>query len=275
MKTVLLRDGCFPDQHSATLADAAAHERPALMAWHRIGYGEGAGRSVVFTDHCLKEVITSPARRKVAWLIEPPSINPVSYQTVVALRDHFDAVITHQRDLAQRLDGFWYPFGGSRIKAEDRHFATKVGNVCIIASSKRSAPGHRLRHEVIRRYPEIDAYGPEYGGAISHASVLPRYRYAVVIENERSADWLTEKLIDCLLVGVIPIYWGAPIAPALFRSGGIWPWSEAGELGTLLQQATPERYNELIDVVLANAIRARRYICAEDWITRIYPDVWG
>lgn len=275
MITVNLRDGCFPDQYSATLAGDAAGERPTLLEWRRIAPGEGADSTVVFTDFCLSEAATSPARRKVAWLIEPPSINPVSYQTVYEMRHHFDAVLTHQRGFAKYIKGLWYPFGGTRIPATGRVIGVKDRDICIIASEKRSAPGHRLRHEVIARYGDrLDVYGPEHGGAVAHKDILPRYRYAVVIENEQSADWFTEKLIDPLLVGTIPLYCGVPLAEVFGWNEMGWEWGTFERFEYLLNLATQARYEYFVPFIGKNAETAQRYICAEDSIMRLYPDLF-
>ena len=271
MITVNLRDGCFPGQHSATLAGDAANERPRLMQWRRIAPGAGAGETVVFTDFCLTEAPTSPAARKIAWLIEPPSINPVSYQTLRELRGSFDAVFTHQRDVARELGGLWCPFGGSRIPAAERVIAAKDRNVCIIASEKCSAPGHRLRHEVIARFgAHLDVYGPDYGGRVAHRDILPRYRAAVIIENEQSDNWFTEKLIDPLLVGTIPIYWGADFAVD-FPS--VHFWEDWTDLGICIRAVDAEVYADMADQIRTSAVLAQQYICAEDWIARSYPDI--
>lgn len=190
MIAVALRDGSFPGQRSATLADQAADEGPRLMRWERIGPGEGAGRTVVFTDMCLTEAANSPAARRIAWLLEPPSINPASYAYVLARRHVFDVVLTHQDDVAQQVDGLWYAFGGSRMPRARRVFEPdKRANVCMIVSHKATAPGHKLRHEVARRFgDQVDVYGDGYGPAVHHADVLPAYRYAIVIENDWSGD---------------------------------------------------------------------------------------
>lgn len=271
MITVNLRDGCFPLQYSATLAADAAEERPRLMQWRRIAPGEGAGETVVFTDFCLEEAPSSPAAEKIAWLIEPPSINPVSYQRLRELRSHFDVVFTHQREVAKELGGIWYPFGGSRIPAAERVIGLKDRDICIIASEKRSAPGHRLRHEVISRFrDELDVFGPDYGGPVAHRNILWHYRYAVVIENERSDAWFTEKLIDCLLVGTIPLYWGASFARD-FPS--VQHWNSWAELAAHINAASPWGYLAASNAVISSAALAQQYICAEDWIARSWPDM--
>jgi hypothetical protein len=64
----------------------------------------------------------------------------------------------------------------------------------------------------------VDVYGrgwpktlPNYRGVcMSKADVLRRYRYALVFENQRQPGYVTEKFLDCLLDGTVPIYWGDP-----------------------------------------------------------------
>jgi hypothetical protein len=42
------------------------------------------------------------------------------------------------------------------------------------------------------------------------AEVLSRYAFALAFENMRLEGWITEKLFDCLAVGTVPVYLGAP-----------------------------------------------------------------
>jgi hypothetical protein len=49
------------------------------------------------------------------------------------------------------------------------------------------------------------------GDSRDKLETLSKYRYSVVIEN--SQEFLSEKLIDCILAGTIPIYVGPPTHP--------------------------------------------------------------
>lgn len=65
---------------------------------------------------------------------------------------------------------------------------------------------------------EIDVFGggwpitlPNYRGFISSkVALLRRYRYCMVVENQRQPGYVTEKLLDCIAADTVPIYWGAP-----------------------------------------------------------------
>jgi hypothetical protein len=43
----------------------------------------------------------------------------------------------------------------------------------------------------------------------SKLEVLARYNFALCAENQAIEGYVTEKVVDCLLAGTIPIYWGA------------------------------------------------------------------
>jgi len=47
------------------------------------------------------------------------------------------------------------------------------------------------------------------GYVSSKVSLLKRYRFCLVMENQRQTGYVTEKLLDCIAAGTVPIYWGA------------------------------------------------------------------
>jgi GT2 family glycosyltransferase len=67
---------------------------------------------------------------------------------------------------------------------------------------------------------EFDLYGvgwdassfPSYRGPVQNKlATLAHYRFAICYENAQNyPGYITEKILDCLRAGVVPIYWGAP-----------------------------------------------------------------
>ena len=45
---------------------------------------------------------------------------------------------------------------------------------------------------------------------VNKQALIASYKFAVCFENIEFPGYVTEKIIDCLVAGVIPIYWGAP-----------------------------------------------------------------
>jgi len=95
----------------------------------------------------------------------------------------------------------------------------------LISSAKRSQPGHRLRHAVVdwarATCADIDVMGMGYSPFADKAEGLAPYRYSVVIENVREPGYFSEKLVDALLCGTVPIYWGAPDIGRYFDTGAM------------------------------------------------------
>ena len=75
----------------------------------------------------------------------------------------------------------------------------------------------------ITKYMSSAAGGIPVGSHTENANVrlLYPYQYSIVMENGRYPNWITEKLIDCLLSRTIPIYWGAPNVGEYFDRDGI------------------------------------------------------
>lgn len=64
----------------------------------------------------------------------------------------------------------------------------------------------------------VDVYGKAWpteqvtwrGKCGSKIDILRRYRYSLVMENQRQPGYITEKLLDAVAAETVPIYWGAP-----------------------------------------------------------------
>ena len=56
--------------------------------------------------------------------------------------------------------------------------------------------------------PLIDRLNPEF--CQDKELVLKDYKFAICFENTAMTGYITEKIIDCFICGVIPIYLGAP-----------------------------------------------------------------
>ena len=80
-------------------------------------------------------------------------------------------------------------------------------------------PHYQNRLQVAHQFRQfVDVYGKAWpkeqvawrGRCGSKMEVLRRYRYALVMENQRQPGYVSEKLLDAVIAGTVPIYWGAP-----------------------------------------------------------------
>lgn len=120
----------------------------------------------------------------------------------------------------------WYTFLPNLPLKEDKNYykSPKKFKMSIIASDKGFLDGHKMRHEIIRRILHTDLDIHIYGrgchlyrdtmgrikGPVDDKSVVfSPYEYTIVIENMKQRYWITEKFVDPVLCGCVPIYWGA------------------------------------------------------------------
>ncbi len=219
-------------------------------------------------------------------LIEPEALHPQNYQRALELEDRFDGIFTHDgryvSDIAARNKWHFYTFGGSWIVNPE--ITKKILNVGMIASHKKSLPGHKLRHKIARhyagftsRYPMFipNVWGSGYKSFDSKRRILADYRFMVIIENVRQDYWFTEKLLDTLSMGCIPIYWGCPSIDRFFNTDGIIQFETYGELVAILRDLDFENeYESRTNAIEENAMLARRYFICEDVMAKSYPDIF-
>lgn len=232
-------------------------------------------RAAFFTDLALGEVAkVSSAVRRTAWLLEPPAILPQTYDCVAKNLDFFDHVLTHQKEFARALGpkGLWYPSSGVWITSENRRLWPKTKSVSIIASDKHWTEGHRLRHEVVRRFGNrIDVFGRGYRPIVDKIEALKDYRYSIAIMNSVTDDYFTEIVMDCFATGTIPIFWGTSNLCEYFNAKGFLSFSsDLDELEIILKQIEEGQYADQ-DVLKENLERVEKFSVAENWIWENYP----
>jgi hypothetical protein len=267
MKQITLSDNLF-----------LSHTKSAFIGGDNIGVGPShfewvpadADSSRFVTDSTIKD---AKGPGQVAWLLEPFFMHPENY--FAAMQKPFDAVLTHNRYFAENYGWLWYPHGGSWVDMKNWGRKEKTKNVSILLSEKNTMPGHKLRHEIARRFgdrfddilglngrvPAMDAYAP--------------YRYAMIVENERSRGYFTEKLIDCLSVGTIPIYWGCPDVGGIFYKEGMICFNDIESLEYIFRInmpfPDPDFYEKHKDTIYHNFVIACHYAICEDRLWELYP----
>jgi len=274
MIPVKLVDGSFVQSYSFGYAGENILAKPLYIEWDRT---PGPAPVTVFTDSKLREAGRHGPGKKVALLIESPAIRRGVYEQIVELAPTFDVVLTFNMDLVEQGDPFrFYPLGGSWIPMRRWGMGNKTRLVSLLTSSKTGQEGHRLRHAIALRWPDmVDVYGADYGGYVkSKIPTLEPYRYSVIIENTKHRSYFTEKLIDALCLGTVPIYWGTPDSGEFFDPDGIIQFDDLLDFEKVLGYIGPRDYTTRIVSIRRNLNTAREYRCPEDWLWRHYPGVF-
>lgn len=246
---------------------------PQRMEWYT---GPESRPITVFTDCCFEEVSRYPAGNtvRVAWVIEPYAVNSSIYQYISQYENQlkFDYIFTHHRDLLSMGEKFKFvPLAGNWIKPEDRMIHNKSKLLSIIASSKTFAPGHRLRHDIIRKHQSSieGVYGNGYTFVPYKLEGLKDFMFHIVVENVSYDYWFTEKLIDAFVTGCIPVYYGCPSIGNFFDKEGMLCFDTIEQFNEILETKVNKNYYQDIrrkGILEANFKKAQEYLTPEDYM---------
>ncbi len=251
--------------HASVAGSYDPSVRSETIDWYR---GDDPHRLTVFTDSCLDRVDESESEINVAWLLESPLIARPAYSRIRKIYRKFDRVMTFDKELLGLGERFVFcPLGGCWIDPAERRLQEKSQMLSAIVSHKRQTVGQKLRHKVVKKFGDAlngHLYGRGSREIANKLEGLAPYRYTIVIENGRMDYYFTEKLIDALVTGTVPIYWGCPDIGRFFDLGGIIPFEKSRDLRSILASLSEEEYEGRREAVVRNIERAKRYCMIED-----------
>lgn len=92
----------------------------------------------------------------------------------------------------------------------------KIGRISVVLSKKSFLEGHKKRLDFLTKLMEqpigeyIDVFGGGFNPILDKWDVIAPYKYHLVLENDVTPDYWTEKLADAFLGFTYPIYYGCP-----------------------------------------------------------------
>lgn len=225
----------------------------------------------IFSDDTIESnlfnQIQSP--HKIGWLMETREVSPGRYQNFDKYKDNYDFVLTHDSYLLENYPdkAKFIPFGGCWIKDHNFNLYPKSKLISMVLSDKKYMPGHKLRHQIANILSGIDLYGRGTNQPIKHKETsLKDYYFSIVIENSKTNNYFTEKLLDCFATGTLPIYWGCSNIGNFFNTEGIIILNDIEDLESIIPLLTPEYYNSKIKAIKENLTLCRQYNVIEDWL---------
>jgi hypothetical protein len=259
----MLKDKLYIHDNMFSHAKSSSwYNEPALFDWVR-KYDEDY---LIFTDNSLQYVDNYNNQKKYAWLLESPIITPSAYEYIKYNHNKFDLIFTFSKELLTISDKFvLIPLGGCWIDNEDMVIHEKTKNVSIILSSKKSSVGHRLRHSILKKYPNIDFFGHD-NYIDKKITALKDYRFSIIIENCKEDYYFSEKLIDSFVTGTIPIYWGCPSIYKFFDTNGMLIFDTMDELEKIMSNLSEDLYLSKLESIEHNFEEAKKYLVAENII---------
>jgi len=203
-------------------------------------------------DNLETIVKNSNQKYKVMVQMEPMSFNRALHSWILENEHLFDLIFVHYpawKGTGKYPEKYKYYIAGSRtfIDSNERKIYNKSKNVTAIWSNKNlGLQGHILRHTARDYIKNKIPKTVDWNNPVKKIDVLKDYRYEIVVENE-FPYFLTEKHLDCMLTGTIPIIWGHKDTKQWegFNTDGMIFFNTAEELYDILtsNKLTSEFYN--------------------------------
>ena len=157
---------------------------------------------------------------KYGMLTESRTIVPQDYEIFHkhrGLEREFCYIFTYDERILNEIDNArFYPIAAGIWNREMKEglYRKKDRDLSILSSDKTMCELHRFRLELARTCKKeqlTDTYGRFDGGDYVQSvdETLDRYRFSLIIENDVSDYYFSERLTSCLAAQTIPVYLGA------------------------------------------------------------------
>jgi hypothetical protein len=256
--------------------------KPKYIEWYR---GDDYYDKCFFTDIDIPKAEYINCKEKIAIVSEPPDINKtlqsVDYFEYLKLNHNkFDYILTPYKDMIS-LDFkkfLYYHQSFPWIPKEDQKIYIKNKLVSMVASSKTTTFGHKLRHKIIQTYQQkflFDVYGCGYMPFKEHKTeFLKDYYYSICVMNSNINGYFTEALGDCFATGTIPIFWGTKSVVDVFNTDGMIFFERLEDLNEILSSIDEKYYYSKMKAIEENFNIATQYTTHEDFIYEKYPFIF-
>jgi len=227
----------------------------------------------VFTENMIFDPVVDQvkSRLKVAWLMEPPAINPYTYSKIKEIEDKFDYILTFEEELLKTGSKYVkYIVGQSRVPDSIANFYEKSKHISLISSGKSMSTGHRFRGEIVNRLHakyNFDLWGYAFKPFKEKTEPLIDYEFSIAVMNSKINNYFTEILLDCFRLGTIPIFWGCPNIGEYFDIRGMHFFDTVQELDYILGNLRP--YKDYLKYAKENFNLCKEYIHTDDYISKI------
>ena len=220
---------------------------------------------------------------KYGMLTESRTIVPQDYEIFHkhrGLEREFCYIFTYDERILNEIDNArFYPIAAGIWNREMKEglYRKKDRDLSILSSDKTMCELHRFRLELARTCKKeqlADTYGRFDGGDYVQSvdETLDRYRFSLIIENDVSDYYFSERLTSCLAAQTIPVYLGARKIGDFFNTDGMI-LLEKPDIETAkrrIRECTQETDEAKLPAVLDNYARVQEYVNMQDYLYEHY-----
>lgn len=214
-------------------------------------------------------------KKKIALITEPRTIwnSAYKYDLGQYLQEHYDIfeyIFTFDPILLQLPNAKPMPFVG----VWSTNDVKKDKNISMCCSNKAECEGHIKRQKIANQLKnKVDVLGNYFGKKrVSTKDIYSKYKYSIVLENEKDEWYFTEKVLNAFANKCVPIYYGSPKILELFNPAGIIYVDNIEDIPKVLDILHPDDYISRIEAIKDNYNRVKKYQCYEDYLYLTYKD---
>ncbi len=247
--------------------------------WDRYNYGLDTH---FYGPECMNAPLGKPSV-KYGMLTESRTIVPQDYEVFHrhrGLEKEFRYIFTYDERVLNEIENArFYPVAAGIWNKEMREglYQAKDRNLSVLSSDKVMCELHRFRLELARmckREGLADTFGRFDGGAYVESvdETLNRYRFSLVIENDVSDYYFSERLTSCFAAQTIPVYLGARRIADFFNRDGmiLLDGPDLKEARLKIRECTEKNYEAMLPAVLDNYNRVQEYVNMQDYLYEHY-----
>lgn len=247
--------------------------------WDRYNYGLDTH---FYGPEAMTGTLGKPAV-KYGMLTESRTIVPKDYEVFHrnrGLEKDFRYIFTYDDRILNEIENArFYPVAAGIWNSGMREgrYREKDRDLSILSSDKVMCALHRFRLELARlckREGLADTFGRFDGGGYVEKvdETLNRYRFSMIIENDVSDYYFSERLTSCFAAQTVPVYLGARRIGDFFNTDGMILLGSADleEAESLIAECTRERYEAMLPAVLDNYERVKEYVNMQDYLYEHY-----
>tara|TARA_Y100000592_G_C5384848_1_gene275260 strand:- start:81 stop:941 length:861 start_codon:yes stop_codon:yes gene_type:complete len=227
-------------------------------------------------DGIYQTGIVSQSNTRIALLTECRMMDPTRYNFLEENHILFDYIVTYDDRLLELFPNktIITPYSSTWIWPKQQQKVHHKSKICsYITSKKQYSDIQRMRINLLdyfynNKEYNIELYGrghnplPEnhenddYDGKILG---LKDFAFSIIIENHVQKNYFSEKLMDCLLTGTVPIYYGCSEISKYFNLDGLILFDNEQELKKIIKNLTLDDYNNRINAINENLELAKQY----------------
>jgi hypothetical protein len=179
-------------------------------------------------------------------------------------RDYFSCILNWNDIVLNKCENaILFPFGMSsmwedrtqyeKIKIQDKEF-----RIFFVCGEKAQTAGHIFRHEVYKLKGKLNiSHNWIHSCHINEKNEnFKNNMFHVAVENVKSNNFFTEKIIDCFLTKTIPIYCGCPNIGDFFDERGIITFSSVDELVYIIENISADDFQNRKEAIEKNYLTA-------------------